>query len=107
MNAARAAQPVVVTRAEAQDGPLSRELRELGLQVLRWPVVRAGVPDLAALRRALETVESFGWIVFASRQAVAAVVDALRAAGCRPAPASSKLARALDLLDAGARSEER
>jgi uroporphyrinogen-III synthase len=72
-----AAHPVVVTRAEAEDGPLSRELRELGLQVLRWPVVRAGVPDLAALRRALATVESFGWIVFASRQAVAAVVERL------------------------------
>ena len=38
--------PVVVTRAEAADGPLSRELRELGLTVLLWPAV-----SVAAARR--------------------------------------------------------
>lgn len=68
---------VVVTRAEGSDGPLTRELRELGLQVLSWPAVQVGVADLAALRRALDAVESFAWIVFASRQAVAAVVERL------------------------------
>jgi uroporphyrinogen-III synthase len=64
----------VVTRAEGSDGPLSRELRGLGLQVLSWPAVRAGIADLTALRRALAAIESFGWIVFASRQAVTAQV---------------------------------
>jgi uroporphyrinogen-III synthase len=77
VRAASASSPVVVTRAEGSDGPLSRELRALGLQVLSWPAVRAGIADLTALRRALEAIESFGWIVFASRQAVAAVVARL------------------------------
>src|SRR5690349_9364549 len=31
--------PVVVTRAESADGPLSLELRTLGLPVLLWPAV--------------------------------------------------------------------
>jgi uroporphyrinogen-III synthase len=68
---------VVVTRAEGADGPLSCELRELGLQVLSWPTVRVGDADLAPLRRALDCIESFAWIVFASRHAVAAVVERL------------------------------
>jgi uroporphyrinogen-III synthase len=77
MSLAAPVNAVVVTRAEGADGPLSRELRGLGLQVLSWPAVRVGVADLAALRRALDAVESFAWIVFASRQAVAAVVERL------------------------------
>ncbi len=39
VSAAAAARPVVVTRAEDADGPLSRELRGLGLEVLLWPAV--------------------------------------------------------------------
>ena len=31
--------PVVVTRAEASDGPLSSQLRSLGLKVLLWPAI--------------------------------------------------------------------
>lgn len=77
MSTVTAASSVVVTRAERSDGPLSRELRELGLQVLSWPAVRVAVADVSALRRALDAVESFAWIVFASRQAVAAVVERL------------------------------
>jgi uroporphyrinogen-III synthase len=77
MSVTPAASAVVVTRPEGPDGPLSRELRELGLQVLSWPAVRIAVADLATLRRALDHVESFSWIVFASRQAVAAVVERL------------------------------
>jgi uroporphyrinogen-III synthase len=72
--------PVVVTRAEGSDGPLSRELRELGLSVLSWPAVGEGVADLAALERALANVRAFDWIVFASRRAVAAVLERLPAA---------------------------
>jgi len=69
--------PVVVTRAEGSDGPLSRELRGMGLQVLSWPAVRVGAADLGALASALASVRSFGWIVFASRHAVAAVLERL------------------------------
>ena len=67
-------QAVVVTRDEAADGPLSRELRELGLSVLVWPAVSVTRADPAALRAALATAGEFHWIVFASRHAVAAVL---------------------------------
>jgi uroporphyrinogen-III synthase len=77
--AASAAGPVVVTRAEGSDGPLSRELRSLGLQVLLWPAVSVSAADTRALASALAEVHSFGWIVFASRHAVAAVLEQLAA----------------------------
>ena len=72
-----AMRPVVVTRAEGSDGPLSRELRELGLTVLSWPAVRMARADPTALEAALAELQSFGWIVFASRYAVAAVLERL------------------------------
>ena len=67
--------PVVVTRAEGSDGPLSRELRGLGLRVLSWPAVSTDAADPEALNAALADLPSYGWIVFASRHAVAAVLD--------------------------------
>ncbi len=67
--------PVVVTRAESPDGPLSRELRGLGLDVLGWPVLSIGpVRDAAALEQALRQLNQFEWLVFASQHAVAEVV---------------------------------
>jgi uroporphyrinogen III methyltransferase/synthase len=79
MNARLAEKAVVVTRAEASDGPLSRELKSLGLRVLLWPTVSIGTTDPAPLRAALQAIRSFHWIVFASRNAVAAVLGQLRA----------------------------
>lgn len=70
---------MVVTRAESSDGPLSRELRNLGLHVLLWPAVKVSASDPEALRAALEAIGSFDWIVFASRHAVAAVLEQLSA----------------------------
>jgi len=69
---------VVVTRSEASDGPLSSELRNLGLPVLLWPAVSVELTEPGPLEEALARIESFQWIVFASRHAVAAVT-ALRA----------------------------
>jgi uroporphyrinogen-III synthase len=80
VSAPQAARPVVVTRAEGSDGPLSRELRGLGLTVLLWPAVSVERADRSALDAALAGVESFDWIVFASRHAVAAVLERLPAA---------------------------
>jgi uroporphyrinogen-III synthase len=77
VTAAEEIRPVVVTRAEGSDGPLSRELRELGLKVLTWPAVTVAAADLTPLMQALNKVQSFGWIVFASRHAVAAVLERL------------------------------
>ena len=80
MSAAVDIKPVVVTRAESSDGPLSRELRSLGLRALLWPAVSVSTPDLGPLSAALAAVKSYGWIVFASRNAVAAVLELLPAA---------------------------
>jgi uroporphyrinogen-III synthase len=75
MNTAASIRPVVVTRAEGSDGPLSRELRGMGLQVLSWPAVSTDAADPEALNAALAKLQSYGWLVFASRHAVAAVLD--------------------------------
>lgn len=67
--------PVVVTRDESADGPLSRELRALGLEVLGWPVLKIGpVRDASALEQALRQLNQFEWLVFASQHAVSEVV---------------------------------
>jgi len=65
--------PVVVTRAEERDGPLSTELKGMGLPVLVWAAVRIVPADTTALDEALSRAGSFDWIVFTSRHAVAAV----------------------------------
>ena len=74
-----ALKPVVVTRDEALDGPLSTELKNLGLPVLVWAAVRVLPPDTARLDEALSRAESFDWIVFTSRHGVAAVTARLSA----------------------------
>jgi uroporphyrinogen III methyltransferase / synthase len=75
MSAATGTRAVVVTRAESADGPLTRELRSLGLEVLSWPAVSVSRADSGALDEALARLDSFAWIVFASRHAVAAVLE--------------------------------
>ena len=72
--------PVVVTHAEADNGPLSSALRDLGLQVLLWPAVSVAAADSAPLEEALRSINDFDWIVFASRYAVAAVTERVAAA---------------------------
>jgi uroporphyrinogen-III synthase len=67
--------PVVVTRAESEKGPLSSELRDLGLQVLLWPAVSVAAAETGPLQDALRALNEFDWIVFASRYAVAAVIE--------------------------------
>ena len=89
--------PVVVTRAEEADGPLSRELKGLGLEVLLWPAVSVGPADPAPLAAALAEVQAFAWIVFASRHAVEAVCERLPAApaGVRVAAVGNATAQEL------------
>jgi uroporphyrinogen-III synthase len=69
--------PVVVTRAEGADGPLSSQLRSLGLPVLLWPAVATTPSDTGQLDSELARIDRFDWIVFASRHAVAAVIERL------------------------------
>jgi uroporphyrinogen-III synthase len=83
MSAGAPGRAVVVTRDEAADGPLSRELKDLGLTVLVWPAVSVTRADPQALRTALAAAGRFDWIVFASRHAVAAVLAELPQAPAR------------------------
>jgi len=69
--------PVVVTRAESAEGPLSSQLRSLGLGVLLWPAVSTRPADGGQLEAALRRIGEFDWIVFASRRAVAAVLQTM------------------------------
>jgi uroporphyrinogen-III synthase len=78
VNTVAPAGPVVVTRAESADGPLTRELKQLGLSVLLWPAVSVGTADPAPLRAALTHLNTFNWVVFASRHAVSAVLEQVR-----------------------------
>jgi uroporphyrinogen-III synthase len=71
--------PVVVTRAEGADGPLSSELRGLGLAVLLWPAVETSAAASGELDTELARIKEFDWIVFASRPAVAAVLERVAA----------------------------
>ena len=88
---------VVVTRSEASDGPLSSELRNLGLPVLLWPAVTVEKSESGPLEEALAHVDSFQWIVFASRHAVAAVTSLMAAppAGVRIAAVGQATAQVL------------
>lgn len=71
--------PVVVTRDESSDGPLSSELRHRGLKVLLWPAIEVTRSDTEELQAALARIGEFDWIVFASRHAVPPVLTQLPA----------------------------
>lgn len=71
--------PVVVTRDEERGGPLTRELESLGLPVLVWAAIQVMPADTTRLDEALRRAQSFDWIVFTSRHAVAAVTGRLPA----------------------------
>ncbi len=69
--------PVVVTRSEASDGPLSSQLRSLGVKVLLWPAIEVTPSDNRELESALARIDEFDWIVFTSRQAAPPVLARL------------------------------
>lgn len=69
--------PVVVTRAEASDGPLCSQLRSLGVKVLLWPAIEVTKAETRELNAALDRIGEFDWIVFTSRQAAPPVLERL------------------------------
>ncbi len=86
---------IVVTRARAQAGELSRELEALGAEVLEFPTIRITPPtDFGPLDDAIAGLDSFGWIVFTSANGVAAFVERLGHHGLdlRAIPRGAKLA---------------
>jgi len=89
--------PVVVTRAEASDGPLSSQLKSLGLRVLLWPAIEVTRADTSELAEALQRIDQFDWVVFASRHAVMPVLSQVptRPAGLKVAAVGKATAQVL------------
>jgi uroporphyrinogen III methyltransferase / synthase len=71
---------VVVTRAPAQAGTLTRALHSAGAYVVELPVIEIeDLPDEAdALGRAADSVAEYGWLIFTSANAVDRFVPLIR-----------------------------
>jgi uroporphyrinogen III methyltransferase/synthase len=62
---------VLVTRGVHQSSPLSQQLLELGASVFEFPVIALVRPDsFAELEEALQRIQTYDWIIFASVNAV-------------------------------------
>ncbi len=86
---------VVVTRARAQAGELSRELEALGAGVFEFPTIEIKPPeDFGPLDEAIQDLDSFDWLVFTSVNGVEAFVERLRRHGLdlRAVPRRTKVA---------------
>ena len=69
-------QRIVVTRTREQASELSRQLRELGADILEVPTIRIAPPtDRLPLVEALSGLGEYDWIVFTSPNGVAAFFD--------------------------------
>lgn len=76
---------VVVTRPRDQADPLVRALRDRGARVVEYPTIRISAPrEAAPLRRALERVEAYDWVVFTSVNGVRHVLEELGELGRAP-----------------------
>jgi uroporphyrinogen III methyltransferase / synthase len=65
---------IVITRAAAQSGALSKQLAALGAIPVILPLVAFGeLEDFSALDEAIAQVKRFDWMIFTSGQAVRAV----------------------------------
>ncbi|MCA1730327.1 MAG: uroporphyrinogen-III synthase, partial [Actinobacteria bacterium] len=73
---------VVVTRARAQAGELSRELETLGAETFEFPTIEIRPPeDFGPLDRAIRDLDSVDWLVFTSVNGVEAFVERLKRHG--------------------------
>lgn len=73
---------VVVTRARAQAGELSRELETLGAETFEFPTIEIRSPeDFGPLDGAIRDLDSFDWLVFTSVNGVEAFVERLKRHG--------------------------
>ena len=86
---------VVVTRARAQAGELSRALEALGAEVFEFPTIEIQPPeDFGLLDEAIRGLDSFDWVVFTSVNGVEAFVERLGRHGLdlRAVPRQAKVA---------------
>ena len=73
---------VLVTRANAQSGPLTDRLKKLGAAVVEMPTLEIVPPsDWEPLDRAIASLDRFEWLVLASGNAVEAFFARLQASG--------------------------
>jgi uroporphyrinogen III methyltransferase/synthase len=62
---------IIVTRSRAQASSLSKELRELGAEVIEFPTIEISlIPDNSNLDRAIDSVSDYSWIIFTSVNSV-------------------------------------
>lgn len=73
---------VLVTRPEAQAGPMLEGLRALGAEPVPFPAIRIEEPadGGAALRTAARAIDTFDWVVLGSANAAERLLAALEAA---------------------------
>ncbi len=86
---------IVVTRARAQAGELSRKLEGLGAEVLEFPTIEIKPPDdFAPLDNAIHKLQGYDWLVFTSANGVEAFLDRLAHHGLdvRSIPKGTKIA---------------
>ena len=86
---------VVVTRARAQAGELSRRLEELGAAVVEFPTIEIRPPrDFGPLDEAIRGLDSFDWLVFTSVNGVEAFLERLASHGLdvRAIPRGARIA---------------
>ena len=72
---------IVVTRASADAGTLSEQLRELGAEAILMPAIAIEPLDGAVLRDAIARLDDVDWVIFTSRNGVELFWDALRGLG--------------------------
>ncbi|MCK5200298.1 MAG: uroporphyrinogen-III C-methyltransferase, partial [Spirochaetales bacterium] len=62
---------IIVTRSRAQASGLSKELRELGAEVIEFPTIEISlIPDNSNLDRAIDSISVYSWIIFTSVNSV-------------------------------------
>lgn len=74
-----------MTRARSQAGPLRELLEREGAEVIDFPTIRLLPPaDFAPVDRAIMRLGEYRWIIFTSRNGVAAFTDRMWALGRNP-----------------------
>lgn len=62
---------IIVTRSRSQISGLSKELRELGAEVIEFPTIEIyPIPDNSNLDRAIDSISDYSWIIFTSVNSV-------------------------------------
>ena len=94
---------VVVTRPREQAGPLAEALTARGAQVITLPAIRLEpAPDLQPLDAALRRLETYGWVIFTSANAVRLTLERLTAVGLPPTALAARRVAAIGPATAAA-----